>query len=402
MLRIGYKQVRLTLYFAALVTPFTALRFGFIGFGEIFFALALLLLLALNGGNLRRSHALRPVIGFWLIYLLIISIGFFYNTIILSHSSGTLEGALFDFTSYCVVSCVVLLLADERLYTGSSPQDFFRNIFMIWGVAFIVLYLLSFRVSQIFGYPLRYYNYFSPLVENVHQAAMITCVMPFVMGHLAWNERSLIRKVLFVIAGGLFALMALDSGATKAAMAIAVGIFASVSFFFWQGISGRAAKAFFLCVLLIGLALFLAMYFDKVVSLAIEFFRESDGSAARENLYDSGIKAGAKSFLIGFGPGQHVSLSNEGDFFSDAHNTLLTIFLQGGALSIVLLLVSVYRLVRRISPSFFILGAFAALSMYFLGGDILRRLPIWVLLVGIIYFSTQTRNVPSGIRGGRR
>jgi hypothetical protein len=402
MLRIGYAQVRLILYIAALITPFTALRFGTIGFGEVFFALALALLLALNGGNLRRSPALKPVIGFWFMYLLIISIGFFYNTIILSHSTGTLEGALFDFTSYCVVSCVVLLLADERVYTGSSARDFFRNIFMIWAIAFVALYLLSFRFSQVFGYPLRYHNYFSPLVENVHQAAMITCVMPFVMGHLAWNDRSLARKAFFIVAGILFALMAMDSGATKAAMAVAAGTFVTISFFLWQGISGRAAKAFFLCVLLAGMALFLAMYFDRIVSMAIDFFRESDGSAARENLYGSGVKAGARSLLIGFGPGQHVSLSNEGNFFSDAHNTLLTIFLQGGALSIILLVVSVYRLVRRISPSFFLLGAFAAFSMYFLGGDILRRLPIWVLIVGIIYFSTQARDVPPSTRGRRR
>jgi hypothetical protein len=222
--------------------------------------------------------------------------------------------------------------------------------------------------------------------------------MPFVMGNLAWSDRSFVKRAFFLVAGILFARMALDSGATKAAMGVAAGTFVSASFFLWRTISGRAAKAFFLCVLLVGVALTLAVYFDKVLSVSIDFFRESDGSAARQNLYGSGVKAGARSLLIGFGPGQHVSLSNEGDFFSDAHNTLLTIFLQGGALSIVLLAVSVYRLARRISPSFFLLGAFAAFSMYFLGGDVLRRLPIWVLIVGVIYFSAEARDAAPGLR----
>ena len=397
MLTVGYKQVRATLYVAALLTPFTALRFGMIGLGEVLFAFGLVLLLALNRGRLHLSHALKPVVWFWFAYLVIISIGFFYNFVVLSHLTGTLEGALFDFTSYCVVLCVVMLLADERLYAGGSAKDFFRTIFTIWSVVFIALYFLSFTFTHIFGFPLRYHSYFSPLVENVHQAAMITCVMPFVMGHLAWSERSLARKAFFLAAGVLFAKMALDSGATKAAMAVAAGTFISASFFLWMAISGRAAKAFFLCVLLVGMTLILAIYFDRVLSLLIDFLRESDGSAARENLYGSGVKAGARSLLIGFGPGQHVSLSNEGNFFSDPHNTLLTIFLQGGALSLVLLVVSVYRLARRIYPSFFLMGAFAAFSMYFLGGDILRRLPIWVLIVGIIYFS-DARDAPSSLR----
>lgn len=395
-MRIGYGNVRMALYAAALVTPFTMLRFGFVGLGEILFALALLMMLVLNGGNIRRDPILAPLVSFWSAYLLLISIGFSYNVVILGHASGTYFGAAFDFLSYFVILSVVALLGDKRLYHGSSPQVFCETIFLIWGIAFSVLYLMSLQTPQIFGLPLRYYDHFSPLVENVHQASMITSAMPFIMWFLALRHGSLLRRVFYLLAGGLFVLMALESGSTKAFLAVLVGSFMSVLFLFLQNIplygGSRIVKFFVVGLLALGGVAVVAANFDTITLFATLFFQEHDGSSAREILYSNGFEHGMKSFLVGYGPGPHATYT-EG-FFSDAHNTVLTIFLQGGVVAVLLFLVAVYRLVLTISTSFFLIGSISAISMYLLGGDILRRLPIWLIVVGIIYLSQKAHSKP--------
>ncbi|WP_374343785.1 O-antigen ligase family protein [Azonexus sp.] len=395
-MRLGYDKVRKTLYAAALVIPFTELRFGFVGAGEILLALALLMLLHLNGGNIRRSPTLSPLVSFWYAYLVLISIGFVYNLVILGYSSGTYFGAAFDFLAYLVILGTLLMLGDERLYQGSSPREFFETVFLIWGIVFSILYLLSFQTSQIFGLPLRYYNYFSPLVENVHQAAMITSAMPFIMWYFALNHGSWLRRTFYLIVGGLFVLMALESGATKAFMAVVVGSVMSVSFLVFHKITLGSNRLLQVSVfgLLASAGLVAAIEnFDMISSFAIRFFQENDGSSARENLYTLGLEHGMQSFLVGYGPGPHIQLIQAD--FSDAHNTVLTIFLQGGIVGILLLLIAIYRLVfLRVSTEPWLLGSLSAISMYLLGGDILRRLPIWLVIVGILHLSREKHRRP--------
>jgi hypothetical protein len=53
----------------------------------------------------------------------------------------------------------------------------------------------------------------------------------------------------------------------------------------------------------------------------------------------------------------------------------------------------------KLSINFALFGAIAAIGMYIIGGDILRRLPIWIILVGLYYFSlyqpwsSRTKNI---------
>jgi hypothetical protein len=397
-MRLGYDKVRLTLYAAALVIPFTELRFGGVGAGEILFALALLMILVLNGGKIRRLPTLSPLIGFWSAYLVLISIGFFYNVLILGHSSGTYSGAAFDFLAYLVILSVMLMLGDERLYHDSSPQAFFETVFLIWGVTFSALYLLSLQTSEIFGLPLRYHNYFSPLVENLHQASMITSAMPFIMWYLALNHGSTLRRIFYLIAGGMFVLMALESGSVKAFMAILVGSVISVLFLVFHKIAVGGNRllqvSIFWLLAWVGTAAAI-VNFNTISSITIRFFQENDGHSARENLYALGLEKGMNSFLVGYGPGPHIALID--DHFMDAHNTVLSIFLQGGVAGIIVLLVAVYRLALfRISKAFFLVGSLSAISMYVIGGDILRRLPIWLIIVGIVYLSREGHRRPVG------
>lgn len=384
-----YRTCRSVLYVATIFTPFTSLRFGLLGIGELLFFLALFMVLLQSGAWLRSDPPVKPVTGFWLGYLALITIGFLFNVIVLDHSSGTYSGAAFDFLSYVLILLVVLIVGHPPLYAGTTAYLFFETVFTLWGLVFSVLYLVSLQTTHIFGFPLRYYSYFSPLVENLHQAATITAPMPFIMWHLALGRDSFRMRVLYVIAGILFVRMALESGSTKAALGLILGAGASTLFFFFQQLPlGRSRAIRILVTTALGCVAIGALAFqaDTIVPLIANFFYENDGNAARENLYTIGFLHGLSSPVVGFGPGPHVELS-AGTFW-DAHNTLLTVFLQGGLCAVVLLMITTVRVCVAGSRPFLLLGALTAIGVYVLGGDVLRRLPTWLMVVGIIYLSS--------------
>ena len=127
------------------------------------------------------------------------------------------------------------------------------------------------------------------------------------------------------------------------------------------------------------------MYSDELIFLAIEFFTENDGRSSRETIYKQGFASGLNSPLVGYGPGAHVPYRQT---FWDAHNTTLTIFLQSGLIGILLFVWFNIRLLTKLSINFALFGAITAIGMYIIGGDILRRLPIWIILMGLYYFAT--------------
>lgn len=388
MNQTGGAYLRVIIYVACFFTPFTSLRFGLIGPGEILFGVSFLLLLVHGRGRTRIGGPLAPLVQFWAFYLFAISLGFFYNAFLLQFDSGTLSGAAFDFFSYVFILSVLLVLGDGRIYLGTSPERFFKNVFLIWTITFVVLYVLSRQTEQILGLPLRYYTYFSPLVENVHQAAMLTCAMPFIVFYLASRTPKWSSKTILAVAGLLFAAMAIESGSTKALMGLVVGLVATALFYLWGSLAKTmASRALVLALLVAATAMTVFLKWDYATALAINFFLDNDGSGARENLYGLGLELGLNTPVFGRGPGPHISYAGDGDY-SDAHNTVLTVFLQGGVLGLVAVVLCLKRFFRLMSAQYFLVGAVCAVGMYLLGGDILRRLPIWILIAGVLYFSS--------------
>ncbi|MFW2342854.1 O-antigen ligase family protein [Brevundimonas sp.] len=387
---------------AAFVVPFTALRFGVVGLGEILVLTSLIFILNLNRGSLQISDPVFPLVQFWVAYIIVIVFGFAFNLFVLGYNSGTLSGAAFDISSYLIILAAVLLLGDERIYHGDSPHVFFRELFSLWAIAYSLLYIISLFTPQVLGFPLKYYNNFSPLVENVHQAAMVTAAMPFIMWHLASMGRVAFR-LFCVISGGLFMIMALQSGSTKALVAVFVGSVVSASLLAFGVLMRRSSVllrvAAIICVGVLGASLLVANA-DYIYPMAVQFFQNNDGSSAREGLYTIGFNHALDSIIFGYGPGPHISYDLGGEF-SDAHNTALTIILQGGILAIVISIVAAMAVIRRTASSAFLVGALSSISMYLIGGDILRRLPIWIIVVGVLYLSRECRNtarLANGIR----
>ena len=369
------------------ITPFTSLRFGFIGPGEVLILVAAIIAVLTNGMSLRFDKRLRIFYRFWTTFLIITLLGLYFNNFFAYTRSGTTKSMVFDLFSYIFILLTVIVVGHYSANRPDFPVTFFRKLFIYWGIFFVILFAMSFFTRSIFGMPLLYHEYFSPLVKNVHQAAMITCTMGFILLYLGLKSSQLYVKVFFFIGAILFAVMAIKSGSTKAMLGIVVGILISLVHVVGYRTSGRGRYLINISTLFISIAfilVFLFMYSDELIFLAIEFFTENDGRSSRETIYKQGFASGLNSPLVGYGPGSHVPYRQT---FWDAHNTTLTIFLQSGLIGILLFVWFNIRLLTKLSINFALFGAITAIGMYIIGGDILRRLPIWIILMGLYYFA---------------
>jgi len=376
------------LMFGLFLTPFTSLRFGFVGPGEIFILLATMIAVFNSGFLIRIDSKLKIFYIFWIIFIVISIFGLYYNNFFLDYPSGTIEAMTFDLFSYIFIILTISIIGHYASANDDFSVKFFQRLFVYWAFAYVILFGISFVTPSILGMPLLYKEYFSPLVQNVHQAAMITAAMSFVMLYLCIESQNFFPKLLFFIATFLFASMAIGSGSTKAMLGILVGGLICIIHLIGYRPKGRRRVFYNMIVFFVTLAfmlVFLSVYTDELIFLAVQFFTESDGaSGARQKLYTTGFINGLSSPLIGFGPGAHVPYKGS---FWDAHNSTLTIFLQAGLFGVLNFVWFNLKVLKKLSINFALFGAIVAIGMYILGGDILRRLPIWIILVGLYYFA---------------
>lgn len=382
-----YKTLQNLLIFGLIFLPFTSLRFGVVGIGEILILLSLLLLLIFNKGKIQPLPKMLFILRFWIIFIILVFLGLSYNLIFLNYMTGDIIFALFDLSSYLYVFILLLLLSDKKFYTGISPYIFFRKIFYSWGIVFSLLFILSQFSASIFGFSLRYYSSYAPLVANVHQSAMITSVMPFIMAFFAVTERSFLFRVFGLILSFTFIAMVLDTSATKAWLAMLVGAVFLVFFALFHRKKGRLRFYLngltYLSILISFLFVF-SIYFAEISLFAKLFFIENDGGNARSDIYSSGLLHALESPIFGYGPGPQIEFNGK---FYDAHNTILTVSLHGGFLALISFIIFYRKLFIVTTSSYFLISAVGALSIYALGGDVLRRLPVWVILIGLVLLS---------------
>lgn len=387
------KIIFILLIFGMAFVPFTSLRFGPLGLGEFIILLVFFILILTSNIRKKNLRQSLPFLIFWCFFLIFSLIGLGINAFNFSLESGRDGTSFFDFFSYVFILVTVVTLsrfADFSYYRGSL---LFERIFDVWAFTYVVLFILSFFVGSLFGFSIKYHDYYSPLVDNVHQAASVICVLGFLMLYRAfYSEAYGIARVFFAITGVLLFLMAFNTGATKAALAVIVGLFSSAVFFILSLVNSKYRRPFYIIVVSfcsIFLFFLYSMYEDILEQILVAAFVEADGGGARANLYSNSIEHFKESPLFGYGPGSHAPYANG---FSDAHNTFLTILLQSGAFGGLLILLFLTYLFSRATLNFILVGALASACIYFLGGDILRRLPTWVMMLGIYYFSIQRHN----------
>jgi O-antigen ligase len=208
---------------------------------------------------------------------------------------------------------------------------------------------------------------------------MYMVVLPFIgVAVLSWSRGIISRAATLLLIFATTA-MSVSAGTTKADMSIVVGAIILMYAYLLKAVGARLHLPVIL--LCIASSVAVLIWIDGI-SLFHAFFDEADPHGAREHLYGSSLNVIAASPLFGHGPGPHVLHSGS---YWDVHQTHLSILLQAGIVGLVIYFVFLTKILVRIwtSPPF--IAAFAAIFVYSAGGDILRRLPVWILLLLIFH-----------------
>jgi len=368
------------LIFSCIITPFTLLRLGFIGFGEI--TLLILFLYGLRRGYLSLKLGELIFSQFWSRFLVISIFGFMFNVLFLSHKTGTFEGMLFDFSAYIMVliSCMLIegLIKKERIHLFYI----LKNIFIFSGLSFVTLYFVSLYTNVLFGLPLKYHDFFAPLANNLHQTAMIMVPLIFLGLFVFEKEKHKLRKYFYLFIVISLSYVALETGSFKAYIGVVFGWGVYLMLMFFNLFKGKL-KNMVIAITAFTLLLLSLSNWQQIEEKAIVIFQEEDIGEGRSSLYSNALVVGLTSPIVGLGPGPHIFKGNK---FWDSHETFLTVFIQSGIIGLLLLLVLVFRIFKKMTREPALLAAVLPIFIYLLGGDIMRRLPVWLLLLFIYYY----------------
>lgn len=368
---------------ALVSAPFTALRFSFFGISEIM--LIGIILYTFIIWRLRPKIPFDSLSKYFLLFIVTCIVGWIYNFISMTNSGSTYM-AVFNLSSY-LISAVSMFSLEAIIYHDSirfQPKIVLERFFQILSVIDILLFAISRTRRTLFGYSLFYYGLFSPLTDNIHQFAMIAVTLPFIGFYIARREQNLRTKTIDYIFSfaDLYIVSGLDL--TKATLGIVLGCCALIVMIILKSRNISALyKAVFAILLSCGVIIIILFNFQIILDYLIEYFEKNDNHSAREGLYGNGIKVFFnKAFLFGLGPSSHVMRGYE---YFDTHETFLTAANSGGIVGLILVITLFWKSMKRTFSNPYLFSAMITILIYALGGDLLRKAAVWVIVTLIVY-----------------
>jgi len=303
--------------------------------------------------------------------------------------SGNLSSSIFDLAAYAFVfmCCLSLESLFRKDLSNFDFQGLFDTVFIFSSTVLLILFLISRTRGSILGFPLSYFGAFRPFATNIHHVSMFVAPLPFLGLKSLFNSKHwYLRVILFgLIISDI--VIGMNTRSTKFTLSIILGFFT----FLVSGVLKNRylwhVRRILLLLLVIFFLLLGLLFWDNIYNQASNFFVEEDLSGARYVIYTGSIEKSLNSPIVGYGPGAHAV--GIGGSFVDAHQTFLTALLQAGIMGVIIYGVLMIRILRKCTNDPFILGAYFSVLLYSLGGDIMRRLPMWLFLVLFYYYCLQ-------------
>ncbi|MGE7664896.1 O-antigen ligase family protein [Ureibacillus composti] len=326
---------------------------------------------------------------FWMIFLFFSFIGVAYNYIILNQISGTIPSLIFDTMAYLLILITCFSLEVYILHTKEIDiWILLKKIYLYSSCILLILFIISKFVHTVLGLPLLYYEYFTPFASNPHHTAMFIAPLPFLGLAVLSKEKSINNKLLVLTLIISNFILGTATGSTKLIMGFILGSMVFLIFSIFSSIKNSKSRKLFIMTISMMFLSFLLLLWNPIITFLSAFFVEKDSGGARETIYNYGIDKAFNSFFIGYGPGAHSRIQ---DRYIDAHETLLTSFLQAGIFGLLAFLYLVWKIFKQCRNNPYIFGAISSIMVYVLGGDVLRRLPIWIFLILFYYYCSEKR-----------
>lgn len=240
---------------ALFFTPYTAFEFANVGIPELLIILLFFKLWIDNRLDFNIKGNNRFVFSkFWVVFLIISSLGVVVNYLVLNHASGTIKGMVFDASAYVFILiccfCLEVILNDKII--DFDITKLIKNVFISISIMLTILFILSHFTNSIFGFSLLYQGSFIPFAVNVHHTAMVVAPLPF-LGFLVFSEEKRIFKKIFILILVIFnVIVVLNTGSTKAIMGLVIGAMVFMFFVLLKRIKGSNKKIYVYNILFIG------------------------------------------------------------------------------------------------------------------------------------------------------
>lgn len=377
------------LIFLMVFSPYTELRFfSILGVPE--FSLLLIIIYTIG----RKSGTAIIFLGsenyvftkFWIIFLTLSMFGVAVNQVLFTPPSGTFRSLLFDSATYVFLTAGLFSL---ELLTQKNQYDYSKvlySVFLYTSLLLTGLFIVSRMTSSIFGMNILHYDQFRPFATNIHHVSMIVGPLPFV-GLFLFKKipaKKIVKRLFIVTLIISSVIIGLNTGSFKVYLGFITGVIVLVYFLIFNTVKAPKSRIILILLLTILILVFVALNLESIFGLMVNTFREEDASSGREILYSSSIEKVINSPIFGYGPGAHA-VYNVGSF-SDAHQTFLTLLLQAGPLALVAYLVLWIKIMYRLRFNAYLMAASMPIFIYMLGGDIVRRLPMWIYLFLLYHY----------------
>lgn len=374
-------------------SPYTLMSIGYFGLSEIMIIVLFLYYISKNGINF-KFYSNGIFTRFWIIFITISGFGFLLRTL-LGTNDIQLELFLFDLFAYLFILFTTFLLEsifNERKFYIDKDR-LIKNVYLFTSFLLMVFFILSKFTDSFMGFSLKSGQFFSPLASNLHHIGMVVAVLPFIGIKLLCDSKSPNKKFLYLIFITMNIVMGLSNGAAKVRLGwvMSIGLFLCILIFkYARRIEKKSLILIFLIILVCATSI-LALYFNQIYHFLIKVFTSLDTRGERAYLYAKAIERIPSVILIGYGPGNRILLFD--NTYRDAHQTLLTITLQAGLVGTFVFLRLMFKVFKTCLKDVSLFLAIIPLTVYALGGDVLRRLPVWIFLI-IFYYYCKNKEYP--------
>ena len=364
------------------LSPMNYLRIWKVGPGE--------LLCLLWGVKYLRNILFQSVNSyltrFWLLFLLVISIGTAYGKIF--YPKETIVSGLLTWLYFFLMS--------EGVYVGMREKrpDQIRQILYWMSVVvscwYMFLYVYSLTINRFFfGIRLWFAGVrFSGGGNNPHlMATLIAVVMFFNVYELFEPGTPLWKRIL---SASCIVFCFIISKATKSSTLLVAIIITVLAFLFYKIMKMFTVKrdkwiAFSIIVIIS--TLFLGLFWGKLVDGITEWINEDANGAGRLQIFKSISITLKKNWLVGLGPGIHGL-----DGYIEYHNSYLEVLAMGGIIGFGIFAMFTYRLFQSLSVQPGMMFALIPIYAYSLAGFSMRRLCFWVVAATLIAYCEILQN----------
>ncbi len=372
-----------------------------LGFGEVLIVAWIGYMLIHNASRIDAlvTPAVWRLSAFWLVFMIALCIGTMTAFVIDERNARGFF--IHDLLAYSMMAVISLLAAFQARAAARMRQATWFLVLI--GAAFLALQLLQgVSLISVPGTDVWYYDRFTGWSTNSNQLGLLCVILALLAFHLAETTRRRSLRMIALLAAVLPVWAGYLSRSDAFLLAMVLSVLGIIGINGWKLVraNGKGSSLSNSAAVLAAIAL--PIMLGASVPIAQDAFDIArTGGPGKSNGVESGIARdiryrtalwrqaagrGAASGLLGLGPGPHLHRPGKlrepkmdvlPDF--EAHNTIVDLFLQGGALAVAaLLLLGTTAFVATLRANFSILPMLIlAVSLFGLTHFVIRHPILW-------------------------